>query len=58
MQNATFFLAIGYFTRSCLSSNLIAFNDKAATKNVGVPGQRNFVVLFDEYPVAVRIMVV
>jgi hypothetical protein len=41
-----------------LSSDLIAFNDKAATKNVGVPGQRNFVVLFDEYPVAVRIMVV
>jgi hypothetical protein len=51
---APFLLATGYFARSCLSSDLITFNDKATAKNVGVPSQRNLVILFNEDLAAIR----
>jgi hypothetical protein len=56
MENATFLFAAGYFARLCLSSNLIPFNYKATTKNVGVPGHRDFIVFFHENLVAIRII--
>ena len=56
MQNAAFLLATGYFASSCLPSDLIAFNDKATAKSVGVPGHRNFVILFDEYLAAIQLI--
>jgi len=55
MQNAAFFFATGYFACLCLSSHLISFNYKAAAKNVGVSGHRNF-VFFHEHLVAIPII--
>ncbi|MGC2716027.1 MAG: hypothetical protein WA366_21890 [Pseudolabrys sp.] len=56
MKNATFLFVTGYFTRLCLSSDLIPLNYKAPAKNSGVSGHRNLVAFFHEHLVAIPII--